>query len=679
MSQQGPTIFGGRYELQRQLARGGMADVFLARDQTLDREVAVKVLFAEFASNPAFVERFRREAQAAATLTHPNVVGVYDWGEENDTYFIVMEYVEGRALSEILRTEGPIHPDRAAEIAIDVSMALDAAHRQGLVHRDVKPGNVLVSPTGEVKVADFGIATAIAAGTDNDLTQAGQVMGTATYFSPEQAQGHKVDQRSDIYSLGIVLYEMLTGKPPFTGDTPLSVAYKHVQEKPRPLSELGVNIAPSLEAIMMKAMAKDPERRYSGAAKLASDLRRYREGQHDLAPGAAAAGVAAGAAIAASGPEDQLTTVSPAAVGAVTPAGGYPQAAGPPSGTYYTVPPRDDGWRRSAVFAVSFVVLIAVLIGLLLALRATLVGGDDEPSVEQVELERVTDLPLEEAQRILEADGLVVVPRFEENANVPENNVFRQNPEAGTFVDIDSEVVLTVSKPSGEFELVSQIGKDSTAARDFLAEQDLIVTITTRVDPDKPIGQVIDMNPPPGTKVKAGDSVELIVSEGPGTCTVPSVVGQPSSDAIEAVVRADFEQQVDEEGSSSVEEGTVIRTDPPANTPLSCGAPVTIVVSSGIPQVLVPSVEGLQADSATATITAEGLVPVVVKVDVPETSPNVGRVISQSPGAGVSVATGSEVTIEVGNPIPVTTTTKKPPKTTTTQAPVTQPPSPPNT
>jgi beta-lactam-binding protein with PASTA domain/predicted Ser/Thr protein kinase len=652
-----------------------MADVFLARDQSLDREVAVKVLFSEFASNPAFVERFRREAQAAANLTHPNVVGVYDWGEENDTYFIVMEYVEGRSLAEILRTEGPIHPDRSAEIGIDVAMVLDAAHRQGLVHRDVKPGNVLVSPTGEVKVADFGIATAIAAGTDNDLTQAGQVMGTATYFSPEQAQGHKVDQRSDIYSLGVMLYEMLSGKSPFTGETPLAVAYKHVQEKPPALSDVGVNVAPSLEAITMKAMAKDPERRYSAASKMASDLRRYREGQHDLAPGvAAAAGAAAGAAVLATGAANQATTMSPAAVGPVTPAGGYPQAAGPPSGTYYTVPARDDGWRRSAVFAVAFVALIAVLIGLLLALRATLDGGGD-PGTETVELARVTDLPLEEAQRILEADGFIVVPKFEENAQVPENIVFRQSPAAGVIVPIDSEVELTVSKPSGEFELVTQIGKDSTEARDLLVAQGLIVEITTRVDPEAGIGVVIDMNPAPGSTVKEGDTVELIVSEGPGTCTVPEVVGQSSSDAIAAVVRADFEQTVEEEGSNTVAEGTVIRTDPAANTPLTCGAPVTIVVSSGTPQVLVPSVEGLQADSATATITAEGLVPVVVKVDVPETSPDVGRVISQSPGDGVSVAVGSEVTIEVGNPIPVTTTTKKPPKTTTTQAPANQPPS----
>ncbi len=228
-------VFGDRYAIQRRIARGGMADVYVARDRLLDREVAVKVLFPEFSKDEASVERFRREAQAAANLNHPNIVGVYDWGERDATYFIVMEYVEGRTLAQILTTEGQLHPDRAADVASDIADGLGYAHRHGVVHRDVKPGNVLVTRDGEVKVTDFGIALA-GQRDDGDLTKAGSVMGTATYFSPEQAQGDPVDARSDLYSLGCVLYQMLTGRPPFHGDSEIAVAYKHVNEQAPPPS-----------------------------------------------------------------------------------------------------------------------------------------------------------------------------------------------------------------------------------------------------------------------------------------------------------------------------------------------------------------------------------------------------------------------------------------------------------
>ncbi len=225
-----PRVLSGRYELSHLVARGGMAEVYRARDQLLDRPVALKVLFPELSVDRSFVERFRREAQAAANLSHPNIVPVFDWGEDNGTYFIVMEFVDGRALSSILRTAGPLHPDRAAEIAADVAGALSYAHRHGVVHRDVKPGNVLITEEGTIKVTDFGIARAV--NTEESLTQTGAVMGTATYFSPEQAEGMGVDSRSDIYSLGVVIFEMVTGRPPFLGDTPVAVASKHVREHP---------------------------------------------------------------------------------------------------------------------------------------------------------------------------------------------------------------------------------------------------------------------------------------------------------------------------------------------------------------------------------------------------------------------------------------------------------------
>nr|MBA3288808.1 serine/threonine protein kinase [Acidimicrobiia bacterium] len=283
-----PAVINDRYEMSRRIGRGGMADVFLGRDRLLDRQVAIKVLYPEFAVDPNFVERFRREAQAAANLSHPNIVNVYDWGRHAGTYFIAMEYVEGRTLADILRSFKRVTPKQAAEIATEVSAALAFAHEAGLVHRDIKPANILIGSNGQVKVADFGIARAMNSPTESNLTQAGAVMGTATYFSPEQAQGAQPDPRSDLYSLGIVMYEMVGGQPPFTGENPVSIAYKQVHDQPQPLNQLATDVPRAYEAIVAKLLAKDPQVRYTSAGALRDDLRRFRNGEQVLALAAAA-------------------------------------------------------------------------------------------------------------------------------------------------------------------------------------------------------------------------------------------------------------------------------------------------------------------------------------------------------------------------------------------------------
>src|ERR1700684_4300766 len=270
-----PRVLSGRYELAHLVARGGMAEVYRAHDRLLDRPVALKILFPELSVDRSFVERFRREAQAAANLSHPNIVPVFDWGEDTGIYFIVMEFIDGRPLSSILKTAGPLSAERTADIGAHVAAALGYAHKHGVIHRDVKPGNVLITEDGIVKVTDFGIARAI--NTEESLTQTGAVMGTATYFSPEQAEGMGVDARSDIYSLGVVLFEMVTGRPPFMGDTPVAVASKHVRENPPTPRDINPSVPPDLEAIILKCLAKSPEYRYATGDDLRVDLLRFRE------------------------------------------------------------------------------------------------------------------------------------------------------------------------------------------------------------------------------------------------------------------------------------------------------------------------------------------------------------------------------------------------------------------
>ena len=584
----GATVFNDRYELHRKIARGGMADVYLAHDQLLDRPVAVKVMFPEHAREQAFVERFRREAQAAANLNHPNIVAVYDWGQQFGTYFIVMEYVDGRALSEIIRAEGPLHPNRAAEIAADTAAALGFAHRNGVVHRDVKPGNILITPSGQVKVTDFGIAQATTANAGDNLTQAGSVMGTATYFSPEQAQGHAVDPRSDLYSLGCVLYEMLTSRPPFSGDTPVAVAYKHVQEQALPPSRINPNVPSALDAIVMKLLNKDPFLRYPSAEDLRSDLRRFLDGQPVLAAGGAAVAGAAvgtviGAGAAGASPVDATMAV-PAASGAGGAAGGPPTMAN----TY--VPPPEQ--KRTGLY-VGIVVGVLVLIGIILFF----VGSSMGKSAEKVDVPDVVGQTVTDATNNLSTAGFKVKVNNQPNDSVPANQVYEQTPKGGTNADKGSTVEIKVSTGIGDATVPDVVGRTQAAAESLLKSNDFTPEAKEQASDTVPKGTVISQTPAANSKAAKKSVVTFYVSSGPGDVTVPNVVGISAAQASNQLGQAGFSVVTQQQSSSTVPAGNVISTNPTANSKAAKGSTVTIVVSTG------PAPTSSTTTSSTTTTT----------------------------------------------------------------------------
>lgn len=496
MAEQEPRVLGDRYEIHQRLARGGMAQVYLARDRSLDRPVAVKELVPEFATDPSFVERFRREAQAAANLSHPNIVGVYDWGKERGTYYIVMEYVDGRTLSEILRSDGPIPPKRAAQIAADVAAALGSAHESGVVHRDVKPGNVLITRGGEVKVADFGIARAMTATSEENLTQTGSVMGTATYFSPEQAQGKPVDARSDLYSLGVVLYEMACGRPPFTADSPVAIAYKHVQEPLPSLRAKVPSIPPGYEAITIKSLDKQPDNRYPDAAAMRADLLRFVAGR-----GVAAETDLARAAAMRSRSGDTPPTGTMVAAGAAAPE--------------YAEQP-----NRTWAFVAAIVVLLLVLGGLVFAFGRQLgIFGDGD---DQVEVPSVIGRPIEEAEATLRALDLDPV-RKEHEATADEDVgvVLDQTPGPETMVDAGAKVELSVAVSPDRGPIPDIEGMKFQQAVDRLRDAgfDNIGEPRYEESDAQPENRVIRSEPAIGDVVGHDTEIVLVLAQAPQTTT----------------------------------------------------------------------------------------------------------------------------------------------------------------
>ena len=675
-------VLNDRYEIQNRIGRGGMADVFLARDVLLDRPVAIKVLFPEYATDPNFVERFRREAQSAANLNHPNIVSVYDWGKYSNTYYMAMEYVQGRTLADILRANGHVSSVQAAEIASEVSAALAFAHKNGVVHRDIKPANILIGSAGAVKVADFGIARAMNSATENNLTQVGSVMGTATYFSPEQAQGAQPDPRSDLYSLGIVLYEMVAGHPPFTGENPVGIAYKQVHDAPKPLNQLVADVPRPFEAIVAKLLAKKPEQRYADADGLRDDLRRFRSGEPVQAlAGSRPTGPPPSAVATTAMPRTtaQPSTPAAAAAGAAayqtaqTTALPQTRPAPPPPETY--TPP-----NRNGLYAVlGFIAVIVLVVGGVLLYNG-LTGDDDAATttttVAGVQVPNVVGQDLVAAQAQLEALGLAIEPVATTNDAVPENQVYETDPAAGALVEPDSIVKLVYNPPKEPQPVPDNVvGQNLEEAKRILTAAGFVVADPpTTETSDLPKDTVIRTEPAAGELLKPGSTVVVVLSAGPDSETIPNVVGQ-AQDAAKSLLEGspfEFVVTIQPEASETVASGSVIRTDPEVNSELAPGSPITIFVSTGVVQVKVPPVVGLTEAQAKNQLTAKGLTVNVTLVNVPAGDPNDGRVISQSPTAGNLVAPASAVGLQVGRAVaPVTTTTSTTIAPTTTVAPTT--------
>jgi serine/threonine-protein kinase len=595
-------IVDGRYRVIERIGSGGMADVWLAEDQQLGRRVALKLLHRRFAEDPEFVARFKREASAAGGLQHANVVGVYDRGEWDGTSYIAMEYLEGSSLKRVIVDNAPLDPVWAIDVCLQVLRGARFAHRAGIIHRDIKPHNVIIDADGRAKVTDFGIARAGA----SEMTETGSIMGTAQYIAPEQAQGHAVSAASDLYSTGIVLYEMLAGRVPFDGESAVTIALKQVSEPPVPPSQYA-DVPPDLEAVVLRALEKDSARRFADADAFIVALEAVRER-------------------IVSGAEPGEAT---AAFGAVPP----------------PLEPDDDdeeeageGERRKWPWAVA--------IGLiLLVAAAALVFALTRPGkTEQVP--NVTGLALKDAAAALENRGFEVsVRRVRETA--PVDQVTRQDPQAFERVEEGSTVTLTVSNGPGTGQVPDVKGLSRNDAKAAVRRAGFKVKFENEASDSVPDGQATRSEPQAGTSLTKGARVTVFLSSGPAQVTVPGVVGKDKDAAASQIQSAGLQVDVQSRVTSESDPDTVLAQDPQGGTQVAEGSTVTITVAKAPPTTRVPDVVDRDEDAAKQALRAAGLSVTTKSVDVTEPDQD-GVVQQQDPGGGREVAEGTTVTITVG-------------------------------
>jgi serine/threonine-protein kinase len=642
------TIIDGRYRVLSRVGSGGMADVYLAEDQLLGRQVALKLLHQHFAEDQEFVERFRREASSAAALSHPNIVAIFDRGEWQGTYYIAMEYVAGRSLKAIVREQGALDPALAIDITSQILHAARSAHRRGVIHRDLKPHNVLLDEEGRARVSDFGIARAGA----SDMTLTGSIMGTAQYLSPEQAQGHAVGATSDLYSIGVILYELLTGSVPFEGETAVAIAFKQVAAEPRPPSTLNPAVPAGLDAVVLRAMAKDPGQRYASADEFLGALARERAALPAPAP----------AAVLVGGPPVQGP---PAGLDRRHPTGALlVPAAGPHDDR--PKPARGAPWRgRRPLLAA----LAAALLAAAVALAIVLGRG-----AEKVTVPDVTGQTEQAAVSALRRAGFAPVASLTPSSTVASGLVVSETPQRGSALAKGTRVSIAVSSGPSSAAVGNVEGLSVAHALARLRAAGFKPATKSQPSATVAPGLAIGTDPPAGTVALVGSAVTLLVSSGPAQVRVPDVVGESQTAAEAALSSAGLEVGTISSRVSTQSAGSVLAQSPHAGASLPSSSKVNLTVAQAPSQVTVPSVVGEGEASASAALGAAGLTPKVASQKTSEAS-QVGVVLKQAPAGGRRARKGATVTLTVGTPgTPTTPTTTPTTPTTTPTTPTTTPP-----